>query len=290
MNAAIGASATKMDSFSQRTLVVTQLPRRPTSRAKWSWSSRKKANCRLSRSATVARQALFPRCPNFSTVSKHSGSSSSQKSDTCLCLQSEGAKLRQYNRSAGYFSRSDCISCWDWSTDLSRTPWQSKNTPILLMFKGLGGVLGLDEERGPAVEENDATTSTDGSGNSGGDLDRPVESADGSPRELEDLIDAISHSSPAALARFSLDRTSQMPCFSSVAYAKRRWSPWKVAVSSGEGFGSCFNRFSASEKGLNSSRRCPLRPCFPPRTLSLMQRRTQREQERPFCGFSSTRP
>lgn len=92
------------------------------------------------------------------------------------------------------------------------------------MFKGLGGVLGLDEGRGPAVEEDDAATSTDGSGNTGGDLDRPIESAEGLsvPREPEDLIDAISHSSPAALARSSLDRTSQMPCFSSVAYAKRR--------------------------------------------------------------------
>lgn len=45
----------------------------------------------------------FPRCPTFSTVSKRSRSSSLQKkSDTSFCLQSEGAQLRQYNRSAGY--------------------------------------------------------------------------------------------------------------------------------------------------------------------------------------------
>ena len=212
MKATIGASAAKIDSSLRRTLVFTQLPRRPTSLAKRSWSSRKKANCRKSRSATVARRALFPRCPNFSTVSKHSRSSSSHKSD------------------AGYLSRSDCL---DWATDLSRTPWQSKNTPILLMFKGLGGVLGLDEGRGPAVEEDDAATSTDGSGNTGGDLDRPIESAEGLsvPREPEDLIDAISHSKritgshvPNALLQLScVCKETMEPVESCCLFRRRVW-------------------------------------------------------------------
>lgn len=66
------------------------------------------------------------------------------------------------------------------------------------MFKGLGGVLGLDEGSGPAVEEDDAATSTDGSGNTGGDLDRPIESAEGLsvPREPEDLMQSATQAQP----------------------------------------------------------------------------------------------
>lgn len=154
------------------------------------------------------------------------------------------------------------------------------------MFKGLGGVLGVDEGRGPAVEEDDAATSTDGSGNTGGDLDRTIESAEGLsvPREPEDLIDAISHSSPSRPCKIFTGSHVPNALLQLSCVCEETMKPVESCCLFRRRVGSCFNRFSASEKGLNNSRRYPLRPCFPPRTLSLMHRRTQREQERPFVG------